>query len=109
MSDECLTRTFTNRKDAYRFASSVVGYVEGPFYDFDLNAEYIVYYRDARKELEDGVVINSINWIWCLYDTVETAEKVRTACMYVSPTSRISDVCKTTYKNVQAYGFRVHK
>ena len=109
MSDEYLKRTFANRKDAYKFASSVVGYVEGPFYDFDLNTEYIVYYKDARKELENGVVVNNINWFWCLYDTVETAEKVRTACMYISPTSRISDVCETTYKNVQAYGFRVHK
>ena len=57
MSDEYLKRTFANRKDAYKFASSVVGYVEGPFYDFDLNTEYIVYYKDARKELENGVVV----------------------------------------------------
>ena len=107
--DEYLKRTFTNRNEAYNFAGRVVGWVEGPFYDYDMNVEYIVYYKDAKKELENGVIINGINWFWCLYDTIETAEKVKAACMYVSPTSRISDVCSTNYKTVQAYGFRVHK
>lgn len=109
MSDEYLKRKFTNKNEAYNFAGRVFGCVEGPFYDVDLNVEYIVYYKDTKKELADGVIINGINWFWCLYDTVETAEKVRAACEFVSPASRISDVCQTSYKNVKAFGFRVHK
>lgn len=102
-------RHFTNRREAYEFASKVTGYVDGPFYDFDLNTEYIVFYKDAREELANGVLLNGTNWWWCLYNTEELADKVRRACEMVSPVSTISDVCETTYKDVTAYGFRVHK
>lgn len=102
-------RNFTSKREAYSFASRVAGYVEGPFYDYDLNTKYLVFYKDAREELANGVTINGINWWWCLYDSRDIAEKVQRACEMVAPESTISDVCKATYKGIIAYGFRIHK
>lgn len=66
-------------------------------------------YKNAKEKLVNGAIVHCINWVWCLYDTEEVANKVKAACEAVSPTSTISDVHKTTYKGVTAYGFCVHK
>ena len=100
---------FPNAREARKFASLVGGYIEGPFFDDCLNTEYIVFYVEARAELANGVIKNCINWIWLLYDSEETAHKVKKACETVSPSSRFDDIMEVKYKGIKAYAFRIHK
>ena len=43
------SKNFTNYEEAKEFASKVKGVIEGPFLDYELNREYIVFYRAERE------------------------------------------------------------
>lgn len=43
------TRKFGSYADANQFSKEVGGYVEGPFFDDELNREYMVFYKEAAK------------------------------------------------------------
>lgn len=44
------TRKFNDKKQAKAFASSVKGFVEGPFFDEHINGNYIVFYKERRTK-----------------------------------------------------------
>ena len=47
--DKYETKKFGSYADANRFSKEVGGYVEGPFFDDELNREYMVFYKEAAK------------------------------------------------------------
>lgn len=49
MDNKFVSKHFDSRREANAFAQKVRGVIEGPFYDLDANAEYIVFYYADRE------------------------------------------------------------
>ncbi len=45
--DSLASKNFTSKSEAKKFAATVKGFIEGPFIDWDLNREYIVFYKEV--------------------------------------------------------------
>jgi hypothetical protein len=45
--DGYTSKSFDCMSEAKKFAKSVKGVIEGPFLDWDLNREYIVFYKEV--------------------------------------------------------------
>lgn len=43
------SKHFDSKKEAFEFAKKVRGFVDGPFIDWNLNANYIVFYKEEKK------------------------------------------------------------
>lgn len=60
-------------------------------------------------KLENGIIVDTPHWTWCIYETEEIANKVHRAILFTNPNVTISDVSFLIYSGLDAYGFRVHK
>lgn len=59
--------------------------------------------------LENGIIVDTPHWTWCIYASEEIANKVHRAIHLTNPNVIISDVSFLIYSGLDAYGFRVHK
>lgn len=41
-------KDFTSKEEAKDFAKKAKGVIEGPFLDYDMNASYVVFYKEVR-------------------------------------------------------------
>lgn len=53
MNKKFVSKHFDSKREANTFAQEVRGIIEGPFYDFDANTEYIVFYYADREQKFD--------------------------------------------------------
>ena len=59
--------------------------------------------------LENGVIIDSGHWVWCVYDSEQIAHRVHNSVLLTNPQVIVSDVSFLIYDGQDAYGFRIHK
>lgn len=59
--------------------------------------------------IENGIIVDTPYWFWCIYDTEKTANAVRRAIVLVKPDTSVSNVSFLIYSGMNAYGFRLYK